>query len=482
MRHTRLICGVIAATSIAALGVSLAAGKTAASKTSKAPAAKPAAKKTVFAKPSLAPFVPTAAAKPVAKTINTTVKLVPVGGEGWAQSSINGAVFRTSSIVTFGDTQYVAYYDGDSNVVLGKRKLGSDEWETTVTPYKGRVNDAHNVISLGVDGKGILHMVWDLHDRPLRYARSVEPGSLELTEPLTMLPNQGTRITYPQFYPLPNGDLLFFYRDGASGNGNTMLNRYDVATGSWAPVQQPLIDGQNRRNAYINRLAVDSKGGLHLSWCWRDSPNVASNHDICYAYSPDQGKTWQKSTGEKYSLPITADSAEIAWAVPQNSELINQTTATVDTNDRPVICTYWRSQDSDIPQFRIVWHDGKTWRQSQVGNRTQPFRLAGGGTKRIPISRPVVLAGPGNAIYVIFRDEERGNGITAAVSTDDDHAKWQMIDLDKTPLGAWEPTYDSVLWANKHELNLFVQNMGQGDGEKLEQMPPQPVSVLQWTP
>ncbi len=89
-------------------------------------------------------------------------RLVEVG-DGYAATSVNTAVFRGSSLATHGDTQYISYYDPDGHVVLGKRKLGSDNWTIQKTQYKGNIKDAHNVISLGVDGDGYLHASFDHH-------------------------------------------------------------------------------------------------------------------------------------------------------------------------------------------------------------------------------------------------------------------------------------------------------------------------------
>ncbi len=361
-------------------------------------------------------------------------------------------------------------------------KLGATDWEVEKTPYTGQVKHAHNSISIAVDGKGMLHMSWDMHGQPLRYARGKRTGGLELTEPISMTKHEESRVTYPQFYNLPDGDLLFLYRQGASGGGDVLLNRYDVQKAQWKALQHPLLAGQGRRNAYVNGLSNDSRGGLHISWVWRETPDVATNHDICYAYSPDQGKTWRTSSGKKYSLPITAENAEVAQPVPQNSELINQTSMTVDANNRPLIATYWRPQNSDVPQYYLVWHDGQKWRTNTVGERTLAFQLSGGGTRRIPISRPQVLAGDDNRVYVVFRDEERGGGVTVAISRDPDRADWRLVDLYEPSVGAWEPTYDPVLWKRDRQLHLFLQMVGQGQGETLEDVPPQTVSVLEWAP
>lgn len=400
-------------------------------------------------------------------------------GLGWAQSSVNAVVFRQSSVVSHGDLQYAAYYDPEGRLVLARRRLGSDDWERHVTEYRGNVRDAHNAISIAVDGEGYLHVAWDHHGQPLNYARAKAPGSLELAERSPMTGQYESQVTYPGFYHLPDGDLLFLYRDGASGRGDVLLNRYDVRRGTWIPVQHPLIDGEGERNAYFNQLVVDRRGRWHLSWTWRESPDVASNHDVLYAYSDDEGRTWRRSSGEPYRLPITAASAEVAWQVPQESELINQTSMAVDAEGRPLVATYWREPGEDVPQYRLLWHDGQEWRMSQIGTRTLPFRLSGGGTKRIPISRPQVVAGNDGVVHVIFRDEERGGGISIATSRSPERDDWVIEDVWRSPVGLWEPSYDPTLWTRENRLHLFYQIVGQGDGETLEAIEPQMAGVLE---
>ncbi|HNQ16370.1 MAG TPA: BNR repeat-containing protein, partial [Pyrinomonadaceae bacterium] len=273
--------------------------------------------------------------------------------------------------------------------------------------------------------------------------------------------------------------LLFFYRDGESGNGRLVMNSYSTKTGKWTRVQENLIDGEGKRSAYT-QIAVGRNGLIHMSWVWRETPDVASNHDICYARSFDGGRTWTKSTGEPYRLPITSDNAEIAWKVPQNSELINQTSMAVDNSGRPSVATYWRDADSPVPQYRVVYLRDGRWRMSQVSDRKTPFSLSGGGTKRIPISRPQIAV-DGRRVYVIFRDEERGNRPSVAVAEAIERG-WRIVDLADNDLGMWEPSFDLNLWNRKKILDLFVQRVGQGDGERLEDLEPQMISILEWRP
>ncbi len=408
------------------------------------------------------------------------VSLLKVG-EGYAATSVNAAVFRGSSLVSHADTQYIAYYAPDGTVVTGKRKLGSPDWSLHRTQYKGNVADAHNVISIGVDGSGVLHVSWDHHGNPLRYARAVAPGSIVLGNMEPMMGIGEEDVTYPEFYSLPGGDLLFAYRSGASGRGNLVLNRYSVATKTWQRVQDVLIDGEDARNAYW-QLFVDRQGTIHVSWVWRETWMVETNHDLCYARSRDGGVTWEKSSGEKYSLPITLTTAEIAVVIPQNSELINQTSMTADTGGNPFIATYWRDYGSIVPQYRLVWNDGNKWHSETVGNRTTPFSLSGGGTKMIPVSRPRIVC-DGKRAYYIFRDVERGSRVSLASTQSIGSGQWTVSDLTAFSVGAWEPTLDMELWKNRSLLNLFVQPVSQGDGERtVDSAVPTQVSVLEYRP
>lgn len=411
-----------------------------------------------------------------AEELNGKLKEV---GEGYAATSVNTAVFRGSSLATHSDTQYISFYDPEGFVTLGKRKLGTDDWTLHKTQYKGNIKDAHNVISIGVDGDGYLHASFDHHGHALHYAKSVEPGSLELGEMEPMTGVDEEDVTYPEFYTLNNGDLIFAYRSGASGRGNLVLNHYDTQSKSWTRVHDVLIDGEGERNAYW-QLFADPNGTLHLSWVWRETWLVETNHDLCYARSDDGGKTWKKTDGTLYELPITESSAEKAWKIPQNSELINQTSMTADANGNPFIATYWRDQDSDVPQYRLVWHDGSQWQMSNVGERKTPFSLSGGGTKMIPIARPRIVSDGKKACY-IFRDQERGSKVSVAYTPELGKKEWTVVDMTDFSVDAWEPSHDLNLWNDQRKLHVFVQASHQGDGEKVaeSQKTTEPVSVLE---
>ncbi len=411
-------------------------------------------------------------------------RLVAVA-EGYAATSVNAVIFRRNSIFTHAQTQFIAFYDPRGRVTLGKRDLGSSDWELHTTQYKGNVRDAHNTISIAVDGNGYLHVAWDHHNDPLNYARSLEPGSLELGE--REQPGERSaehRVTYPEFYLMPNGELLFMYRHGRSGDGSQVVHHYDLESDSWELLHEQLIDGQGKVNPYW-QTTIDDSGTLHLSWNWRRHGGVETNHDLAYARSKDGGRTWERSDGKPYQLPITPQTAEYALRIPENSAMMNQTSMAADSRGRPYIIGYWKPEGSDVPQYHCVYHDGESWQVSRVGRLTQAFDLVGRGTMAPPISRPQIAvdtSGEKDRAFVLFRAEERSRKVSVAVTEDLEEGEWHFYDLAEMSVDAWEPSFDTALWQKERKIHIFVQRVGQRDHEQPVEMEPQMVYVLEWKP
>jgi hypothetical protein len=115
----------------------------------------------------------------------------------------------------------------------------------------------------------------------------------------------------------------------------------------------------------------------------------------------------------------------------------------------------------------------------QVGQRSTPFSLVGGGTKMIPISRPRMVS-DGQRLYFFFRDEERGSRVSMAqYDLTDEASGWTFTDLTDFAVDAWEPSMDLALWNARKLIHLYVQRCEQGDGEQVSPLSPQPVYVLE---
>ncbi len=400
---------------------------------------------------------------------------VPVAS-GYAQTSVNATIFRKNSISSQDGHQVVAFYNQLGRVVLAHRELGEEDWDIRTTRFEGNVADAHNIISILHDGDGYLHMAWDHHGDSLHYARSVAPHSLKMEE-VTMIGRAEGKVTYPEFYRLPDGNLIFAYRDGQSGNGNLVLNLYATEHKTWTRLHDNLIDGEGERNAYW-QMCVDQAGTIHLSWVWREGWDVASNHDLCYVRSFDGGKSWVTYQGEPCSLPMTDETPAYVFRIPPNSSLINQTSITADAAGNPFIATYFRGEADEVTQFKLVYLWENSWRAATVSKRKTAFDLGGGGTKSLPISRPQVMVDTDHA-YLIYRDEEYDNRLCLATASLSDMDKWNIRSLNEESMDRWEPSYDTYLWQEKGLLHLYYQVTGQGDGERTTASPPTTVQVLE---
>ena len=143
---------------------------------------------------------------------------------------------------------------------------------------------------------------------------------------------------------------------------------------------------------------------------------------------------------------------------------------------------YFQDENDPAPHVYVIYHNGDRWGKIKVGRRTLDFDLSGGGTRSIPISRPVVLhsnISGGSKLHVIYRDEEYDDKACMKSLELDKENEWETIILTDTGLDRWEPTFDTELWKEKGILNLFIQKVGQGSGEKAVEMRPTMIRVLE---
>jgi hypothetical protein len=425
-----------------------------------------------------------------------------------ANTNINAVPIKRNALTTVGDYQFTSYYLQDGKIAIGRRLTGQSTWELFRTEFTSiNINDDHNISSIAIDGDGIFHMSWGMHGHNLLYTKST--SSVVNSNPITLIggsvgnaaaPNSmtglyNTGVTYPDFYNLPDGDLLFAYRNGGSGSGDYRLRRYDTATDAWSELGAgPNHIWLGRKapgstlpdvNAYPNELAFAPNGDIHLTWTWRTGGDTTAgqsgfqtNHHINYARSPDFGATWTNMAGVPYAGAIYETNAEIAINLPEGSSLINTTAMAVDALGQPVLATWYAPgapQGNHARQYMFAWYDqaGAQWRTSQISNRT----IDGPGKTSEAVvrdmARPIVVIDDENRAIVAYRDNQDSNGLTIAYSQSPLRNDWQTIDLTTENLGNWEPTYDINRWRNDRVLSFLYQSSGLGQTGA-------PIEVLEW--
>ncbi len=399
-------------------------------------------------------------------------------GLAFAGTEINATIFRLQALASDSRYQYATYYDPSSHIVVARRPLDGPNWDMRVLSATGNLSDAHDDVVLGLSGDGVRHLSYDHHNQSLHYriADSTTDWAA-FGEPRGMTGTLESRVTYPTFIPGPQGVLYFFYRDGQSGNGRLCLDRYDPSTHAWTTLHAPLLEGAGRSSPYWWRPEVSADGVLHLAWCWRDSPDAATNHDIYYARSRDGGQTWENSAGAPLAMPITVQSNAMVFAIAKGQNLINSCSLATDAQGRPHIAYYCNGPDG-VPQYFHLWFDGRAWSAQQVSQRKRAFTLGGTGTLQIPISRPEIAVSRNGTAYLITRDQEFGGGLRLYAARPP-YSQWQAMDVLFEQLGEWEPTYDLARWQRDGVLSLFVLPVHQGNNERVTEYPPQMAKALE---
>jgi len=276
--------------------------------------------------------------------------------------AINGISYNQQILLTFNGYQYTAWYHtsgNTQNVWLARRTVDGNnvgEWQMFNTGSEFLNGDesswdAHNVIAIGIcPADGTLHLSWDHHNNTLRYRRSIAglcttntaawgTGMLNVEQNWLVASGQTVGdVTYPEFTTTPTGGLVMNRRVGISGNGDQLLQAYVPITGSaggnWLGQRLFLARGGNYqgstdRNAYINAVDFGPDGKIHVTWTWREGAST-SNHDICYAYSEDNGVTWRNNAGELIADTATGQSINLdspgikIKSLDMNQLLINQ--------------------------------------------------------------------------------------------------------------------------------------------------------------
>ena len=314
------------------------------------------------------------------------------------------------ALLTHPPFQFAAFYDDQRRLTVVQRRLDGRQWSFHQLPVTTGW-DSHNYIALAVDIDGYLHLSGDMHGVPLKYFRTTKPFDASTFERVeTMLGREEQRVTYPRFFNGPNGEFVFTYRDGRSGNGNQILNIYDTKTKTWGRLlDTPLTDGEGRRNAYFDGPVKGPDGYFHLAWVWRETPDAASNHDLSYARSKDLCH-WETSSGKALSLPVRLKDSEIVDPVPEKGGIINGNTKIGFDNGGRVTISYHKYDAAGNTQPWTARLENGKWKHYQITDWPYRWDIGGGGTLKFAIRLgPVHLENDGRLTQT-YSHIKFGNG------------------------------------------------------------------------
>jgi hypothetical protein len=282
-------------------------------------------------------------------------------------------------LLTDRSDQYVGYYNANHEMMIAHRRLGQDRWERVQLPTKVGW-DSHNYVTMAIDTTGHLHVAGNMHCVPLIYFRTGKPRDITTFERQPMTGQEEQRCTYPRFLRDADGNLLFTYRSGGSGNGRRFYNSFDIKTQSWSRfLDTPLFEGKGLRNAYPNGPAVEPDGWFHVIWVWRDTPDCATNHHLSYARSRDL-RHWETAAGTPLETPLTlAQSAAWIDPIPPGGGIINGCEKlTFDSRNRPMV-SYHKRDDEGHMQIYVARFEQGRWRCRPITTWREEVPFRGGG-------------------------------------------------------------------------------------------------------
>jgi hypothetical protein len=285
------------------------------------------------------------------------------------------------ALLTHGREQYVAYYNAGRQMSVAQRRLGEKTW--TITKLDSFVGwDSHNYIRMAVDRDGHLHLSGNMHVDPLVYFRAEKPGdasSLRRMPGMTGL--RESRATYPRFFYSPEGALVFSYRDGESGRGDTLYNIYDEKTRAWRRLlDQPLFDGRGEMSAYPIGPGLGPDGCYHLTWVWRDTMAAETNHDLGYARSRDLVH-WETITGAPVRLPITISTPGVTVdPIPVKGGIINGSGHAGFDHRKNVVIAYHKFDAAGLTQLYFARFIDGQWQSTQASRWDYRWWFHGGGS------------------------------------------------------------------------------------------------------
>jgi hypothetical protein len=362
---------------------------------------------------------------------------------------------------------------GDNCAHIARRRHGHS-WRPAVdlsavspTAFPGTFElDSHNWIVVAVDNDGTVHISGDHHTDPLNYMTA----NAELTSFATpgMIGTEESSVTYPRFFKIyghgtiPDGTLFFVYRDGTSGAGDWILNRYSTATDTWARVAKIFDRGVSPdRNAYPSFSVDPSNGRIHSTWTWRESGGAEGNEDICYGYSADGGATWRDVEDNLLSTPIVfGEGIAVDTTIVGGGPILNGSSSTVDGSGRPHLG--WRiaaSNGSTAYRHRHIYWDGAAWQNIGMPDPATSGQLAGG--------PPDLVTWPDNTMWALFRGspgpEETGRRLRYFDITNPAATAPEAV-LVNADLRDWTRGYDEEAFRVRDELHWIIAPVND-DGE-----------------
>jgi BNR repeat-containing family member len=355
----------------------------------------------------------------------------------------NGRVFIQDNLWTADDAQYAVWTAPDGTPYAGKRRREERRWQiVNLARIPGNPlaapthDDLHNAYVIALDSLGYVHVAGNMHNDPLRYIRSSRPRDLTSWE-VGSVEGPTTIVTYPTFVELPDGTLLFWHRQGISGDGFLLLDRLPPGERRWQHLGV-FADGRpTQESAYVNDVAVDPESGaIHVLFSWRLAGEALTTNDLGYTRSRDGGRSWETSDGRRLTLPMTHPTSEaVIDTSDTGSGLVNHGGLTLDARGRPHGAAMFE-RPGGHRSFQHVWLDGTRWRSETLDG--------------VIDGRPAIAATREGKVWLLGAQDGQLVGVDVTPGSDRERRE-----LAPAPSG-WEVAYDTQALMRHGDVEILV--------------------------
>ncbi|MAX15538.1 MAG: hypothetical protein CMN59_08660 [Sphingobium sp.] len=292
-------------------------------------------------------------------------------GQAWS-----GTIVPFGSAVSSDGRLVAAYYDAERYLTLATYDPEAERLCRKRLASRFAGWDAHNALTVAIDDAGTVHIAGNMHVSPLVYAR----GPLDDLDAVRLQPMLGRNevsATYPQFMHDDDGNLLFLYRDGMSGNGSWLLNAWNG--GKWQRIGELFADRDTKGpvNAYPTAFVKDGSGRFHVAVVWRRTPDVATNFSLTYASTRDF-RQWDVG-GRRVNGPLSPETMEMVDAPGVQHGLVNNALLQISRSGKPVLL-YTKFVDGQKSGVVAANRMNGAWREQTIVVGKTAVQVSGGGS------------------------------------------------------------------------------------------------------
>lgn len=350
------------------------------------------------------------------------------------------------------DRTFFVYGNGDNAPTISFYDHRKAAFAAPVVLGSNPDGDAHRNPTLLIDQGGHLYVFYGAHGHPSHVLKSARPFDIAAWR--TMPDLADPKGSYPQPWQLVPGEMFVSFRHGPGWRGRISKDGGE----SWEDPMDIIsfTIENNTAKLFVYAVSIAETGPfprkVHLAWSrvgGGTPEEVASKHlwarryNVYYGYSDDGGRTWRRSDGAPYELPITEATAEKIYDCGQHGVWLKD--IQLDSQGNPYILFI----DSDVPTYQSTWKVARLkagqWRFSDVA--TSDHMYDDGGL--------VILADSDMRIY----------GPTTAVQPGEDGGEieeWQSVDGGQSWRNTKHITSGSKLSHNCVKV-LWNHERGKGD-------------------